>query len=501
MTRGFTTKHIRLGYAGAHHAKRADSSCSTGGFYTSPTNGQSLSASSPLNISWDTSCLDTTAVDIYLYAPGTAKSLIHEWENVKYAPGSYMATLEPQWWNSTSSVDLQLSIVQSGTPVFLSPLPAGPVFNATYSGSPTSDGANDSGITNVGDISVKHGISAGDIAAAVIIPLLLIIGLGVGYYLKVNRAKGREERKRWSEAVDRRMSTMSTDWKPMSAASANAVIRNSLALSSNGGNRASAFSFGAMRPSSEYVTDGGHAGIGTKGMYTGEVDPAPQMSQLRSGPRPAPAFGERVSRVSFATDTRPSTDRRTIISRAYHNAFVPSRSDSDSDEMSPTQTQGPFSLSQEDINARVSGGDEVDDYMPALSLMRTGAEGPADADDFILSRPQPPALPTPPTPTHQVPKSPMMDMPPMPAHVMSPDELLRAYATRKVTSPASSPSASSLTYPASVATYNSNGMRVLYSPTTPGSAPGSATPMARDMHNAYAYNEDDNEDAYGGTTH
>jgi len=94
----------------------------------------------------------------------------------------------------------------------------------------------------------------------------------------------------------------------------------------------------------------------------------------------------------------------------------------------------------------------------------------------------------------------MMDVQPMPAHVMSPDELLRAYATRKVTASASSPSASSLAYPASVATYNSNGMKVLYLPTTPGSAPGSTTPMTRDIHDAYAYNEDDNADAYGGTT-
>jgi hypothetical protein len=39
----------------------------------------------------------------------------------------------------------------------------------------------------------------------------------------------------------------------------------------------------------------------------------------------------------------------------------------------------------------------------------------------------------------------------------------------------------------------------LYSPTTPGSAPGFAVPMVRDMRNVYAYNEDDDEDPYGGT--
>lgn len=281
-----------------------------------------------------------------------------------------MATLQPRWWNSTSSINLQLSIVQSGTPVFLSPFPAGPVFNATYSGSQIPDSSSDTGITNVGSMSVKHGLSGGKIAAAVIMPLLLIIGLGIAYFLKVSRAKSQEERKRWSEAVDKRMSTVSTDWKPMSVTGAHAAVRNSMAYN----NRASDFSFGATRPSSDYTIDGGNAGIGTKNIYayhTGGIDSSSQMSHARSGSRPSVnTLGERVSRVSFAADPRPSADRRTIVSRAYHNAFIPPvPSRKDSDELSPTQTQGPFSLSQEDISARVSGGGDDADVMPALSRM------------------------------------------------------------------------------------------------------------------------------------
>ena len=246
--------------------------------------------------------------------------------------------------------------------MFASTLPAGPVFSATYSGSNITDASSDTGVTDVSATSVKHGISGGKIAAAVIVPLLLIIGLGVAYYLKVTRAKGREERKRWSEAVDRRMSTVSTDWKPMSAAGAGAAIRSSFAF---GGDRASGFSFGNTRPASDYTFDGGNAGIGTRGMHS-ETDSAPQMGQLGGGSRPA-ATGERVSRVSFAADPRPSADRRTVVSRSYHNAYIPPvPSRKDSDELSITQTQGPFSLSQEDINARVSDVDDVD-VMPALS--------------------------------------------------------------------------------------------------------------------------------------
>jgi len=482
MARRFSLARLRIGHAGVHKEKRANADCSTGGFYTSPANGQTLSANSLLSISWDTSCLSTKAVDIYLYAPSTTKSLIHEWQDVPYTPGSYKATLEPQWWNSTSSVNLQLSIVESGTPVFLSPYPAGPVFNATYSGSPTPSSANDSGITDVSSMLVKHSLSGGKIAASVIMPLLLIIGIAVGYYLKVSRAKGREERKRWSEAVDKRMSTVSTDWKPMSAAGANAAVRNSI----YSGNRASAFSFGATRPTSEYTVEGGSAGIGAKGIYNS----SPQMSQAHSTSRPSLAStGERVSRVSFAADPRPSADRRTIVSRAYHNAFVPPvPSFKDPDELSPTQKQGPFALTQEDISARVSGGGDDDaDVMPALSMMRTGS---ADADEFILSRPVSPPMPTPPTPALQAPKVPKIH-----TNLMSPDEMLRAYAARKVTSP-TSPPGSGISYPAPVVNYNGNGMRTLYSPYSPGSV------AAREMRNAYANtDEDDNEDAYSGTAH
>jgi len=83
---------------------------------------------------------------------------------------------------------------------------------------------------------------------------------------------------------------------------------------------------------------------------------------------------------------------------------------------------------------------------------------------------------------------------------MSPDDMLRAYAARKVTSPTPSGS-NNLTYPAAVA-YSGNGIRILYSPSTPASVPGSAVPMVRDMHPAYPYNGDDSDDAYSfGTAH
>jgi hypothetical protein len=284
---------------------------------------------------------------------------------------------------------LQLAIVSSGTPSFLSPFPAGPVFTATYTAPPgsqtsgsSSAGSDITPVNNMG--AIRKSLTPGRTAAAVIMPLL-VIALVIALYIRWNRLKGKEQRKMFSVAVDKRMSTISTDWKSMSAAGAAAAIRSSMAFPGN--RSSSAFSFGAIRPASMATVDGGQAGVGARGLYTHENTSlnsnAPAMSQLRPGLRTS-AFGERVSRVSFAADPRPSGEsRRTITSRAFHSSFVPPVPDlprNTSSEgntpgtMSPTQTQGPLTLTPEDIRARIAGhqihsNPGVDEVMPALSCM------------------------------------------------------------------------------------------------------------------------------------
>ena len=386
--RGFA--NVRIGHTGAPHSlnfhKRGcmfsywqedypligSPACATGGFYANPTTGMTVSSSNPFNISWDTSCLPgTSAVDIYLIAPSLANSRIHEWANVNFGLGSYQTTLEPRWWNDSASVQLQLSIVTSGTQPFLSPFPAGPIFTATYT-APTS-GATPAGadlstpntITYVNNFPTPSSLTSGRIAAGILIPLLFI-GLGIAYYIKMSRIKAKEKSNRFSQAVDKRMSTISSDWKSISTAGASAAIRNSIAIP--GGNRtSSAFSFGAIRPLSTAAVEG------DTGSEKNSLDAAPHMSQLRPGLRTS-AFGERVSRVSFAADVRPSLEsRRTVASRAFHVGHVPPVPiRKDSDEMSPTQTLGAFSLTPEDIKARMSGEQSegrssMDEVWPSLS--------------------------------------------------------------------------------------------------------------------------------------
>ena len=118
-------------------------------------------------------------------------------------------------------------------------------------------------------------------------------------------------------------------------------------------------------------------------------------------------------------------------------------------------------------------------------------------DELLFDSP----MPTPPRPTHQVPKSPIMGvmpMQPMHANVMSPDAMLRAYAERRAMGAATP---GSPTVPAPTANYNNMGMRVLYSPDT--TAPSSVYPTAAaNQRKSYAPTEEskyDEDDAYVGT--
>ncbi|KAG2753781.1 hypothetical protein P692DRAFT_20233203 [Suillus brevipes Sb2] len=484
--------HVRVGHAGAPQTHKKP--CATGGFYISPSQGQTVSSSNPFNITWDTSCLSNTqAVDIYLIAPSLSSSRIHEWQNVNYALGNYQTNLETKWWNDTSTVNLQLSIVTSNTQPFLSPFPAGPVFTATYTApsdgsTPASaDLSSPDGVTYVGNFSSSSS-SSGKIAAGVLVPLIFI-GLGIAVYFKLSRAKAKEKSRRFSEAIDKRMSTISVDWRSMSAAGASAAIRNSIAVS-GGGNRNSSFSFGPIRPISTAAVEG------TPSVSDKVSLDVPRMSQLRPGLRSQTTLGERVSRVSFATDVRPSIEsRRTVgISRAFHTGIVPPLPSNDDKEetvdLSPTQTRGPFTLTPDDIRARMSlsGASEarpsMDEVWPSLSMMRTGNE--AGGDDYLLPQEQQTVdIPLPPAPVHPAPES-GLGMMPMPANVMSPDEMLRAYAERKMKSP---PPTGSLAFPSPAASYNGNGMRTLYTPSL-------STQEGAEQNNRYTQAYDD---PYAGT--
>ena len=366
----------------------------TSGLYLAPKMGDSVDSLQSLPVSWDPTCLSSQEIDIYLLSPNSDYPRIHLWEGVALTRGTYSAEIMPRWWNATSSQSLQISIVPSGQPLFMSTFPAGPVFTATYSqpssGTPESADTSqiDSGITAVNDsANAKKAMTPGKKAAAVLLPLIFILLCGAAF-IKLKRSRGLGKRKAWTEAVDKRMSTISTDWKSVSGAGANAAIRNSMAV----GNRNSSFSFGALRPASTYAVEGDDSGK--------------QMSQARTGTgvglrNPAALTStERISRVSFAPDTRQSRvsiadarpsgeSRRT---RAFHSAYIPpvpalpehtqdneNAADDTSGSFSPRQTQGAVTLTPEDIRSRITktkngsqdNGSEFAEFMPALSSKST----------------------------------------------------------------------------------------------------------------------------------
>lgn len=67
--------------------------CATGGFITAPTLGQVVNASSPVTFSWDSSCLNITSADVFLYAPDRDTPLIQVFEGVDFTKGSYNVRL------------------------------------------------------------------------------------------------------------------------------------------------------------------------------------------------------------------------------------------------------------------------------------------------------------------------------------------------------------------------------------------------------------------------
>lgn len=329
--------------------------------------------------------MNTKQIDIILYAPNNPQSRIHRWDAIWNDAGTYNADIMPRWWNASDTVALQVSIVPHGNATFLSDFPAAPIFNATYtqpaSGMPASANVNiiDTGETVVNGAAPQ--MNSGKTAAAVILPLLFI-ALCIGAYIKLKRKKGIQKRKRWTEAVDKRMSTISTDWKSVSGAGANAAIRNSMAI----GNRSSSFSFGGIRPSSTFAVESEDNG--------NDKSQRP-MSQMRTGVGLRNPTGvnttERVSRVSFAPDTRvsrvsfadsrPSGESRRT--RAFHSAYIPpvpalpDQTDASADDamaqFSPRQTQGPMALTADDIHTipavqrHQNNESDLADFMPALS--------------------------------------------------------------------------------------------------------------------------------------
>ncbi|CAE6439119.1 unnamed protein product [Rhizoctonia solani] len=462
-------KNIRIGTVDhAKIAKRILEKRAECNLYTAPASGATInSLDGGFTMTWNPSCVSSppSAIDIYLTAPNTAaNSAIHVWQKVNFAAGTYSDVLKPKWWNVTSDVNLQLSFVATGTPLFLSALPVGPTWKAHYDASSAAGAAAatdtstpDAVYQTVNNNFNGGGLSKGALASAVIFPILAV-AVALIIYVKFSRKKEAKKRQRWSQAMDKRMSTISKDW-PGGGRPSMAGSRNTRASSwyvSHMGN-------GGGRPISTFATESGQAGIGAR---FGDPNspgalPSPEMAQVRPRALSSLNASDRISRVSFAADSRPSMgdSMRPTIShgtptRSFHNATTAL----DDIELSPTQTNGPFSLSADEIRAKVAQGQEQGRpsfdgdlrndilQMPAATHLRTGQ---ANGSDDFLVRPDSMALAyggveeiEPPAPAHNTVSHTGMSMA---APNASPDDMMRAYAQARAATP-------------------SQGMRTLYAP-------------------------------------
>lgn len=303
--------------------RQTTSSCT---IYTSPLSTSTLPVFTPLTLTWDPSCLSlsTSTIDLYLEVINnqSTSTPVHEWTGIVYSSGKLETTFNPSWWNASTGageVNAQLLIVATGSEIWETSAPVGPQFLITYNGSYPS-------VTSSGNLPAYTGpsvesvaapststISGGKLAAAVAIPLLVIVGL-LAAYVGWNKWKKREVKKRWSAVIDQRMSMISQGtW------------------AAPGSRPSSHFS---QRPGSQYSTTAPRSPLAPPGSprAQGTHRPSPSSSSSFHSPSrhhhapslapsllslsttstpspPSPSKGpfDRSSKISFGTDVRPSS--------------------------------------------------------------------------------------------------------------------------------------------------------------------------------------------------
>ncbi|PLW24148.1 hypothetical protein PCASD_06718 [Puccinia coronata f. sp. avenae] len=185
--------------------------------YKSPSANQVVEAFTSVTLEWDGHCFDSEKnMDMYLQSIDSAAP-IHVWKNVVGSSNKLTTQFQPEWWNSTETVSLQLVLTPADLPLWAG-LGPGPIFVAHFNGSvPAGASASAHQGKQLGGPSVEymtdlfhrshHALSGGKLGAAIFMPLLAV-GLAIFAYIFISRRRSGEASKRWSEYVDKRMSVM-----------------------------------------------------------------------------------------------------------------------------------------------------------------------------------------------------------------------------------------------------------------------------------------------------
>ncbi|PVF99390.1 hypothetical protein CPB86DRAFT_813974 [Serendipita vermifera] len=196
--------------------------------YKSPVPNSTFNSTDAVTFSWEPSCFSPVPqyVNIMLLS---SQGEVFRWEDVETSLGTYQANLDPKWWGNTAKMQLQLGITASDDLLFLSPFPAGPAFTVFNVNTPTLTSASGSntaaatttpfvsgGTVNVQRLKSQGGLTRGRLAAAILMPILVAIA-AIAAYVYFSRKREARRRAEWTEAVDKRMSTISSDWQSLSA--------------------------------------------------------------------------------------------------------------------------------------------------------------------------------------------------------------------------------------------------------------------------------------------
>jgi hypothetical protein len=306
-----------------HHKHILHSGCNlaAGDLYTAPALGATIDATKPIKFTWNTACaISTPQVDLYLNEPNSG--LIQAWQNVDFKSGQFEVQLRPKWWNSTETAHLQLSILGAGLQSWDTQSPAGPIFTVNYPASAmfttvTDGGAvktntaaaaatqSADGIFNDVASTKSGGISKGGIAAAVVVPILVVI-LAVGVAIRFWRQRETEKRKRWSQALSTHSAGL--EWeKGAHPGEKPPSVFGGMPRPSTSSQRPMSYA-----TSSIYAVENNMAGTGaafarpTYNARSGSNDNVSRSSVV------LPDGNVRQSRISFAENARP--DRRSRLS-------------------------------------------------------------------------------------------------------------------------------------------------------------------------------------------
>lgn len=175
--------------------------CHSKDIYLAPSLGQSIGGRS-FDVSWKPDCIKSSKLDIYLFSRHDPITLpLHAWLGLNTEEGSKSLPLDSSWWNGTSNLVANLQFVPSGSQPWETSIPLGPTWylkgdNNNKSGRLDASSAWSNG--KVTDYNDKNSdLSNGALAAAVILPILALLGLIVAAFMW-NRHKiaKREEARR-----------------------------------------------------------------------------------------------------------------------------------------------------------------------------------------------------------------------------------------------------------------------------------------------------------------